>query len=183
MSFRPAARASGLLLAIAAAALCAAPLVAAASAGASAGGSIASEHLQTRAGLAAFLRTWVAAAPDAAHGGEGGGDTRALAAAAVADDPAVRAAAAALASAPGRPPVMLIPPLAGSQLDWRSDGGGAAAHAPHWFCRSMLRSGAWRLLWLDPLSLLPGFYDCFLQRVSLLDEGGRAWPPPGVQAR
>jgi len=60
----------------------------------------------------------------------------------------------------GRPPVVLVPPLSGVQLDMRLD---FPKHLPHWWCN---RWQPWTLAWLNPLQvrifLLP-----FLEKASL----------------
>lgn len=89
----------------------------------------------------------------------------------------------------GRLPVVFIPPLGGVQLQMRLDGcapgmegyfqkrlsswlglvdaalppplpAPCRAEGPHWWCPRSSH-GAWRLAWLNPLSLLPGAFDCW----------------------
>lgn len=85
-----------------------------------------------------------------------------------------------------RPFVLLIPPMAGVQLQRRLD---MKQHAPHYWCS---RNGGWSQLWVNPWILVPGEIDCFVDNMRRVinttsgesrgPEGVEVRPPPGIES-
>lgn len=65
------------------------------------------------------------------------------------------------------PPVILIPSLEGSRLEIRTTPDrldlGFTLRCPNLVTPTLLGSSAWRILWLDPVNILPGAIDCFVK--------------------
>mmetsp|Transcript_23771 Transcript_23771/g.60009 ORF Transcript_23771/g.60009 Transcript_23771/m.60009 type:complete len:432 (-) Transcript_23771:229-1524(-) len=75
-------------------------------------------------------------------------------------------------------PVVLIPPLTGTQLYAKLD----HAHAPHFFCR---HSEDWHRVWMNLLDELPVIIDCWTDNLKLYynSKTGMYDPPKGVQVK
>lgn len=79
----------------------------------------------------------------------------------------------------GRKPVIIVPGLAGSQLEAKLD---KAAIVQPWCAKF---TGFWYSLWLNPIELLPGFLDCFIDNTQLVydNQTRRTHNKPGVRVR
>jgi hypothetical protein len=82
------------------------------------------------------------------------------------------------ATGPERPPIILIPPLTGVQLELKLDNRPSPVH---WWCR---RWQPWTLAWLNPFELLPGWFDCFVQNIKQeCAPDGSCTAPTGTEVR
>ena len=79
----------------------------------------------------------------------------------------------------GRKPVIIVPGLAGSQLEAKLD---KTATVSPWCAKF---TGFWYSLWLNPVELLPGFLDCFIDNMQLVydNQTRRSHNKPGVRVR
>ena len=78
-----------------------------------------------------------------------------------------------------RKPVILVPGLAGSQLEAKLD----KSTTVNPLCAKF--TGFWYSLWLNPVELLPGFFECFLDNAKLVydNQTRRTYNRPGVKVR
>lgn len=78
-----------------------------------------------------------------------------------------------------RKPVILVPGLAGSQLEAKLDKSGTVNP----LCATF--TGFWYSLWFNPIELLPGFFECFLDNAKLVYDNRtrRTFNRPGVEVR
>ncbi|KAG2484003.1 hypothetical protein HYH03_017170 [Edaphochlamys debaryana] len=165
---RPAAAAAAAAAAnpaAAAAAATATPVTASAAAAAAAAGNAAARRIlaggvQARGGAGAVDGAGAGA------GGAGGG--------------AQGGAHAESTEGGGRPPVIYIPALTGTELEAKLDD---KPSAPRWWCARSTRG--WFHLWLALRMALPGQFACYVDNLRLIPGAGPnpAQSPPGVSVR
>ena len=78
-----------------------------------------------------------------------------------------------------RHPVILVPGIFGSRIQGRWD----KEHVPSFLCPA--KSDGWTDLWFNPLMLVTGFADCFVDNLRLEwnDTTSRSQSPVGVKTR